>query len=70
MQFLPKTLRDKNDLKRTVNSLILEDSSVPQVALRQDAPPQKALPKKPNVIEEKPGEEDEEEEKKENTGEK
>lgn len=38
MQFLPKTLLDKNDLKRTVNSLILEESSIPRPNLREGAP--------------------------------
>jgi len=30
MNFLPKLLLDKDDLKRTINSLILEDDSIPK----------------------------------------
>ena len=30
MNMLPKTILDRGDLKRTVNSLILEDNSVPK----------------------------------------
>ena len=38
MNFLPKTLLDRNDLKRTVNSLILEDNSMPAPIIKQGAP--------------------------------
>lgn len=34
MNFLPKTLMDRNDLKRTVNSLILEESTIPKIILK------------------------------------
>ena len=34
MSFLPKVLLDKNDLKRTVNSLILEDNDMPKASLK------------------------------------
>jgi hypothetical protein len=37
MQFLPKTLLEKTDLKRTINSLMLEDSSIPKPLLKQAA---------------------------------
>lgn len=39
MNFLPKTLLDRNDLKRTVNSLILDESTIPNPILKQNAPP-------------------------------
>jgi hypothetical protein len=38
MNFLPKTLLDRNDLKRTVNSLILEDNSIPKPVIKSEAP--------------------------------
>jgi hypothetical protein len=38
MNFLPKTLMDRNDLKRTVNSLILEETAIPKPLLKQNAP--------------------------------
>jgi len=46
MNFLPKTLLDRNDLKRTVNSLILEENYVPKPVLNQDVPEQLVPPKK------------------------
>jgi len=39
MNFLPKVLLDKSDLKRTINSLIFEDDDAPRPALKQAAPP-------------------------------
>ncbi len=33
MNFLPKTILDKNDLKRTVNSLMLEENAMPKPLL-------------------------------------
>lgn len=33
MNFLPKTLLDRNDLKRTVNTLMIEDNSMPKPVL-------------------------------------
>lgn len=41
MSFLPKTLLDRNDLKRTVNSLILEDASLPQPVIKQGGIPER-----------------------------
>ena len=37
MHFLPKTLLEKQDLKRTINSLMLEDNSMPKPMLKQAA---------------------------------
>jgi len=34
MNFLPKLLLDRNDLKRTVNSLMLEDTTAPRPILK------------------------------------
>ena len=48
MNFLPKTLLDRNDLKRTVNSLMLEETAVPKPVLKQDAPAQPL--KKPDEV--------------------
>lgn len=36
MNFLPKTILEKDDLKRTINSLMLEDSSIPKPSLKQN----------------------------------
>jgi len=38
MNFLPKTILDRNDLKRTVNSLILEETTMPKPLLKQNVP--------------------------------
>lgn len=35
MNFLPKTILDRNDLKRTVNSLMLEETAMPKPLLNQ-----------------------------------
>lgn len=43
MNFLPKTLLDKGDLKRTINSLMLEDDSKPKAILAKDLYGDKAL---------------------------
>ncbi len=45
MNFLPKTLMDKGDLKRTINSLILEDDAQPKAVLANKAPPSKPVVK-------------------------
>jgi hypothetical protein len=50
MNFLPKVLLDRNDLKRTVNSLMLEDTSVPKPVLKQDVPAQPVPPKKQEEV--------------------
>ena len=36
MNFLPKTLLDKGDLKRTINSLMLEDDAKPKAILAKE----------------------------------
>lgn len=41
LNLLPKVLLDKTDLKRTVNSLIVEEESIPKPALKANAPPSK-----------------------------
>ena len=41
MNFLPKLLLDKQDLKRTINSLMLEEEALPKPVVI------KAQPKKP-----------------------
>ena len=33
MNFLPKIILEKDDLKRTINSLMLEDNSIPKPIL-------------------------------------
>ncbi len=38
MNFLPKTLLDKNDLKRTINSLMLEEDAMPKPILSKNTP--------------------------------
>jgi hypothetical protein len=36
MNFLPKTILDKGELKRTINSLMLEDDAMPKATLARD----------------------------------
>jgi hypothetical protein len=38
MNFLPKTLMDKGDLKRTINSLMLEEEAIPKPTLANKIP--------------------------------
>ncbi len=45
MNFLPKILLDRNDLKKAVNSLILDETIVPKPILKKNAPPQPAYKK-------------------------
>jgi hypothetical protein len=49
MNFLPKVLMDRNDLKRTVNTLLIEENTAPKPLLKQNAPilqgPKKDEPK-------------------------
>lgn len=63
MHFLPKTILDKNDLKKSINSLMLEEETLPKATLTKDLPPgmRKPLPKK----EEEKKEENKEEKKEE-----
>ena len=35
MHFLPKTLMDKHDLKRTINSLMLEEEAIPKPVVKK-----------------------------------
>lgn len=51
MNFLPKILLDKEDLKRTVNSLMLEEDAIPKPSLKRDMPPEIKKPT-PEPIEE------------------
>jgi hypothetical protein len=53
MNFLPKIILEKDDLKRTINSLMLEDNSIPKPILQQNAkginPPHKPKQEEPKT---------------------
>ena len=54
MNFLPKVILEKEDLKRTINSLMLEDTTIPKPMLQQNAkginPPYKPKPEEKKVV--------------------
>ncbi len=55
MNFLPKVLLEKDDLKRTINSLMLEDNSIPAPTLTKNMPPiNPPIQKKEEIKKEQP----------------